>query len=130
MSVSLTEEARADPVFGSLPSELESLQWHGDTFDLPEGAVCLATSATYPNQAFRFGDVAYGVQFHLEVSAAMARDWAEVPEYEEYAERVLGPGSLPGLIAAMEDQAESIRHSGRLLFERWLDSCVPGPAQE
>jgi GMP synthase-like glutamine amidotransferase len=124
MPVTLTAEAIADPVFASLPGELLSLQWHGDTFDLPEGAVRLATSPAYPNQAFRYGDGAYGVQFHLEVSAAMAREWADVPEYEEYAERVLGPGSLPGLISAMEKQAESIRDSGRLLFERWLDSCV------
>jgi hypothetical protein len=51
----------------------------------------------------------------------MARDWADVPEYEEYAERVLGPGSLPGLIGEMEANAERIRESGRLLFERWLD---------
>jgi GMP synthase-like glutamine amidotransferase len=124
LPVTLTGEGRDDPVFAVLPEELVTLQWHGDTFDLPEGAVRLATSPAYPNQAFRYGDGAYGVQFHLEVSAAMAREWADVPEYEEYAERVLGPGSLPGLISAMEKQAESIRDSGRLLFERWLDSCV------
>lgn len=123
MPVTLTEDALGDPVFAGLPRELVSLQWHGDTFDLPDGAVRLATSSVYPNQAFRFGDVAYGVQFHLEVSAAMARDWAAVPEYEEYAERVLGPGSLPGLIGQMEAQAERIRESGRLLFQRWLDAA-------
>jgi GMP synthase (glutamine-hydrolysing) len=126
MPVTLTDEARADPVFAGLPTDLLSLQWHGDTFDLPEGAVRLAFSAAYPNQAFRFGNSAYGVQFHLEVSAAMAHEWAAVPEYEAYAERVLGQGSLPGLIGAMEEQADSIRQSGRLLFERWLDSCVRG----
>jgi GMP synthase-like glutamine amidotransferase len=124
MPVTLTEAALADPVFGGLPSELPSLQWHGDTFDLPDGATLLASSAAYPNQAFRFGDTAYGVQFHLEVSAAMARDWAKVPAYEQYAVRVLGPGSLPGLLAQMEARAETIRESGRLLFERWLASCV------
>ena len=131
MPVTLTDEARADPVFAGLPADLLSLQWHGDTFELPEGAVRLAFSAAYPNQAFRFGDTAYVVQFHLEVSAAMAHEWAAVPEYEAYAERVLGQGSLPGLIGAMEQQAESIRQSGRLLFERWLDACVRatnGPA--
>jgi GMP synthase-like glutamine amidotransferase len=124
MPVTLTGEAREDPVFAGLPTDLLSLQWHGDTFDLPDGGVRLASSDAYPNQAFRFGDAAYGVQFHLEVSAAMAREWAVVPEYEEYAERVLGPGSLPDLLDAMEKQADVIRRSGRLLFERWLDTCV------
>jgi GMP synthase-like glutamine amidotransferase len=124
MPVTLTDEARADPVFAGLPTDLLSLQWHGDTFDLPDGAVRLASSEAYPNQAFRFGASAYGVQFHLEVSAAMAREWAAVPEYEAYADRVLGQGSLPELIGEMEEQADTIRQSGRLLFERWLDTCV------
>lgn len=128
MPVMLTEAALADPVFAGLPRELPSLQWHGDTFDLPEGAVLLASSPAYPNQAFRVGSTAYGVQFHLEVSAAMAREWAQVPAYEEYAERVLGPGSLPGLVAELEGRAEAIRASGRLLFERWLDVCVHVPS--
>ena len=53
LPVSLTGEARSDPVFGEAPHELVTLQWHGDTFDLPDGAVRLASSPAYPNQAFR-----------------------------------------------------------------------------
>jgi GMP synthase-like glutamine amidotransferase len=121
LPVTLTDEALADPVFDGLPRELLTLQWHGDTFDLPDGAVRLASSPAYENQAFRFGRAAYGVQFHLEVSVAMAREWAAVPAYEEYLERVLGPGSLPRLIAEMEEKAETILGSGRRMFERWLD---------
>ena len=89
LPVSMTGEARSDPVFAGAPHELLTLQWHGDTFDLPEGAVRLAGSPAYPNQAFRF-QRAYGVQFHLEVSAEMAREWAEVPEYVASLERTLG----------------------------------------
>jgi GMP synthase (glutamine-hydrolysing) len=80
LPVELTDEGRRDPVFSALPSTLPTLQWHGDTFDLPRGAVRLAGSPSYPNQAFRFQN-AYGVQFHLEVSGAMAREWMDVPEY-------------------------------------------------
>src|SRR5205823_11159223 len=65
LPVELTEAARADPVFSSLPQEFLALQWHGDTFDLPRGAVRLAGSRAYPNQAFRVGETAYGVQYHL-----------------------------------------------------------------
>lgn len=72
LPVSLTDEAREDPVFSGAPDELLTLQWHGDTFDLPSGAVRLASSPAYENQAFRVGR-AYGVQFHLEVSPEMAR---------------------------------------------------------
>ena len=54
LPVELTDEGRADPVFGSLDGGLVTLQWHGDTFDLPGGAVRLARSLAYENQAFRF----------------------------------------------------------------------------
>ena len=79
LPVLLTDEALADPVFAGMPRELLSLQWHGDTFDLPDGATRLAGSPAYPNQAFRVGADAYGVQFHLEVSPPLAREWADVP---------------------------------------------------
>jgi len=120
LPVSMTGEARSDPVFADAPHELLTLQWHGDTFDLPEGAVRLAGSAPYPNQAFRF-ERAYGVQFHLEVSAEMAREWAGVPEYVASLERTLGPEGAPAFLAAIEERAEEMRSAGRSLFERWLD---------
>lgn len=121
LPVRLTEAARADPVFAGLPEELLTLQWHGDTFDLPEGATLLASSPAYPNQAFRVGERAYGVQFHMEVSPAMAREWAEVPAYAEYLDRVLGPGSLPRLIEELEARSDEILEHGRGMFGRWLD---------
>jgi GMP synthase-like glutamine amidotransferase len=124
LTVELTEEGRADPVFAELPRELLTLQWHGDTFDLPEGAVRLAGSPAYPNQAFRFGNAAYGVQFHLEVSSELARTWADVPAYAEALERVLGPGALDDLIGALDAHATALLGHGRLLFERWLDATV------
>ena len=90
MNVELADAVIDDPVFRGLPRSLLTLQWHGDTFDLPEGAVRLAGSSAYPNQAFRWGERAYGVQFHLEVTRDLARQWAVVPEYAAYADRVLG----------------------------------------
>jgi GMP synthase-like glutamine amidotransferase len=97
-----------------------TLQWHGDTFDLPDGAVRLAGSPAYANQAFRV-ERAYGVQFHLEVSAEMAHEWAEVPEYVSSLERTLGADGAPAFLAAIEASAGEMRSAGRALFERWLD---------
>jgi GMP synthase-like glutamine amidotransferase len=121
LPVTLTDEARADPVFQGLPAEFLTLQWHGDTFDLPDGAVALARSPAYANQAFRWGERAYGVQFHLEVDAELAREWAAVPSYAGYLDRVLGPGSLPRLIDELEASAPDMGSRARALFERWLD---------
>jgi len=128
LPVTLTREALDDPVFAGLPRQLPTLQWHGDTFDLPDGAVRLAGSAAYPNQAFRWGGRAYGVQFHVEVSQAMATEWGEVPAYAAYADRVLGTGSLPAVLEAFASAGEEIRGHGRSMFGRFLDHLVAGPA--
>jgi GMP synthase (glutamine-hydrolysing) len=123
LPVSLTPAARNDPVFAGAPADLVTLQWHGDTFDLPTGAVRLAGSPAYPNQAFRVGR-AYGVQFHLEVSGEMAREWAEVPAYVSSLERTLGRDGAPAFLAAIQGRAEEMRAAGRMLFQRWLDHVV------
>jgi GMP synthase-like glutamine amidotransferase len=120
LPVELTPEARRDPVFAGLPDTLVTLQWHGDTFDLPEGATRLAGSPVYPNQAFCLGK-AYGVQFHLEVSPEMAREWADVPAYADSLERVLGADASKDFFAAVEQRSEEMRAQGRAMFERWLD---------
>ncbi len=124
LPVALTEEARADTLFEGLPPELLTLQWHGDTFDLPEGAVRLAGSPAYPNQAFRWGAHAYGVQFHLEVSVPMARAWGAVPEYAAALDRVLGPASIDRLVGELAAHEAELRASGRRLFERWFRRAV------
>jgi GMP synthase (glutamine-hydrolysing) len=124
LPVTLSDAALADPVFAGLPRELLTLQWHGDTFDLPDGAVALASSPAYANQAFRWGSRAYAVQFHLEVSPQMACDWSEVPAYEQSLEDTLGPGSFPVLLREIGDRADELNASGRALFAQWLDSVV------
>ena len=121
LPVFLTEAAGDDPVFAGLPRELLTLQWHGDTFSLPAGAVLLARSPAYPNQAFRVGRAAYGVQFHLELSREMAAEWADVPTYAEALRQVLGPGAEAVLVDELAAHADELRAHGRALFERWLD---------
>jgi len=123
LPVELTEDALADPVFAGLPPSLPALQWHGDTFELPDGAVRLAGSSAYPNQAFRYRN-AYGLQFHLEVSTAMALEWADVPEYDAALRRVLGPDGTSMIVRAVEERAGEMLQLGRTLFERFVDRVV------
>jgi GMP synthase (glutamine-hydrolysing) len=124
LPVEITAEGRADPVFAGVPDHLVTLQWHGDTFDLPEGAVRLAGSPAYRNQAFRYAN-AYGVQFHLEVSDEMAQAWTDVPAYAASLERTLGPGAAARFLTSIEERSAEMRGNGRRLFERWLDTFVP-----
>ncbi|WP_234872337.1 glutamine amidotransferase-related protein [Allitabrizicola rongguiensis] len=62
-----------------LPDTLHMVQAHFHTFDIPEGAVHLAASPLYPNQAFRVGDRVYGLQFHPEVTIEGFRRWQGRP---------------------------------------------------
>jgi GMP synthase-like glutamine amidotransferase len=125
LPVTLTAEGLADPIFAGLPQTFPTLQWHGDTFDLPDGATLLASSPACPNQAFRFGRLADGVQFHVEVLPAMAREWAQVPEYVGYADRVLGAGGMERLLREFDAAEAGMRSTGRSLFARWAELAVP-----
>jgi GMP synthase (glutamine-hydrolysing) len=73
--VQLTDAGAADQLLGAMNRTETVLQWHGDTFDLPEGAVWLARSERCPNQAFRISPNIYGFQFHLEVTPEMLTEW-------------------------------------------------------
>ncbi len=73
--VNLTDKGKQDSLFTGLPSQLNVFQWHEDIFEIPKGALHLAESQTCPNQAFRFGANAYGLQFHVEVTPEMIESW-------------------------------------------------------
>lgn len=74
-----TPAAAEDPLFAGWSAKERIFQLHQDTFELPAGAVHLATSDLYPGQAFRYGSNAYGLQFHLEVDEPMIRRWMTIP---------------------------------------------------
>ena len=61
-------------LFSGIENPMTAFQWHSDTFDLPDQAIRLAGSSRYPNQAFRIGN-AVGLQFHLEIDAALVQLW-------------------------------------------------------
>ncbi len=74
--VSLEKAAKTDPLFKTLGNEIKVFQWHEDTFDLPKDAVLLAKKNGM-NQAFRVGDNAWGLQFHIEVDGDMIIAWCK-----------------------------------------------------
>jgi len=80
--VSLTKVGTEDTCFSKLPKTFPVFQWHEDTFDIPSAGKLIATSTPVPNQAFRYGENAYGLQFHLEVTAEMIREWMKTYEEE------------------------------------------------
>jgi GMP synthase-like glutamine amidotransferase len=121
LEVELTAAGRDDPLFAGIGELPVTLQWHGDTFDLPDGAVRLARSPMARNQAFRVGERAYGIQFHLEVTGKMAREWATIPAYRASLESTLGEREGDEFIAAVERRAGELHSPARTLIANWLE---------
>jgi GMP synthase (glutamine-hydrolysing) len=121
LPVELTAEGREHPLFAGIDEPLVTLQWHGDTFDLPEGATLLASSPAARHQAFQTGEAGYGVQFHMEVTAEMARDWAKVPAYRKSLAQTLGEERGAEFLAEVERRAAELHPAAKRLFGNWLD---------
>jgi GMP synthase-like glutamine amidotransferase len=100
--ITLQPAAKVDPLMGGLPSPLEVFHWHGDRWELPEGAVLLASSEKCDHQAFRIGEKAYGFQFHMEITPETPPIWAEAYN-DELARHPENPGA-----AAIAEQSKRL----------------------
>ncbi len=80
--VELTEEGRDHPLLQDIPDRFLAFHWHGDTFEIPSGAVHLARSEACENQAFLYEDYVLGLQFHLEVGPENVAALVEHCEHE------------------------------------------------
>ncbi|HLH79304.1 MAG TPA: gamma-glutamyl-gamma-aminobutyrate hydrolase family protein [Chthonomonas sp.] len=119
--LSLTPEAAADPLWQSIPPTFMAFHWHGDVFDLPQGAVPLASSALTPHQAFRYGDKAYGFLFHMEVNETMIQDMVRT-----FSEEVQEAGGDANQILAETAQHLAPLHTiGHQVFSRWVALLKP-----
>lgn len=96
----------------------EVYQWHKEGFELPSGAALLATGSVFPHQAFRYGEAAYGTQFHPEITRAMIDRWiSKVPEQLEL------PGAQPydAHMQGFDRHATSVEQwLRRFLVQDWL----------
>jgi GMP synthase-like glutamine amidotransferase len=74
----LTAEGKADPLFRDIPAAITTFENHYEATRNTPGAVPLVTGGACPVQAFRIGSKTYGVQFHVEVTIDIIRDWIRV----------------------------------------------------
>ena len=95
------------------------LHWHGETFDLPTGAILLASTEQYAHQAFAYGRHALALQFHIEATAAGLENWY-VGHSAEIAQI---PGlSVAGLRQQAQQHATTTAGLGKSIFADWLDA--------
>lgn len=116
-----TTAGRSDPIFASFGGASPVFQWHSYTFDIPPGAVHLARTATCENQAFRYGDNAYGFQFHPEMDPASIERWLALPDYrDDLIAAGLGTDAAATL-AAGEASLKKMETAAATMFEKFLD---------
>lgn len=115
----LTDAGRASPLAELAPERTAVLHWHGDTFDLPAGAVRLASTARYPNQAFAWGRRGLAMQFHPEVTAEGLEAW-----YVGHAVEIKHSAgvSVAGLRADAGRWAGQLRRCSDQFLGSWLAS--------
>ena len=118
--VQLTDEGKNDPLFQGLPGYQQVIHWHEDIFDLPDGAVRLATGESTVNQAFRIGQRAYGLQYHIEVTADMFNTWFRLHDNQNGVVKVLGPDGPEALERDWLTRYPVYRSHARILFENFL----------
>lgn len=110
-----------DPIFENVGTICTCFQWHGaEVTKLPPGAITIATSLSCAIQAQRMGDRAYGLQFHLELTATTATEWGQIPEYIAALERVRGPGALPALQASVAENFGALHNAATMIFSNFL----------
>ena len=121
LPIDITPEGARDPLLSDLNPRQHIMQWHEDTFALPQGATRLMTGATTANQAFRYGDTAYGFQCHFEITPAHATMWIE--EFNHVILKKLGEAE--GTKAVNRARAEFKQHIAaanefcRVVAGRW-----------
>jgi GMP synthase (glutamine-hydrolysing) len=113
--IGLTEKGVEDPLFKGFKHTFPALEWHGDTFEIPEEAVKLAESELCTNQAFRFKN-AYGLQFHLETTPGMLAEWTDV-----YADELNEEGiDAAVMLKETEKKADIHRELSNQLFTNFF----------
>lgn len=86
-----------EPALAGIRAREVMLHWHGDTFDLPRGAVHLASTEICPHQAFRLGTRLFALQFHCELAAETIASW--VREDADFVALANGPGGGQRILA-------------------------------
>lgn len=120
--VTLSAQGQADALFTGCPQSFTPLHWHSDVYNLPAGATLLASTQMTPCQAFRFGNNAYGVLFHMEITPGVLAGWAN-----EFASEMAEVGLTESdLLAGGDTHLPTLEPIGRGVFERWAKMLNTG----
>ncbi len=119
--VQLSKAALLDTVWKEAPQKFTAFHWHGDVFNVPEGAVSLASSELTPCQAFRYGTNAYGLLFHLEVTEGIINDMVRAFDDELAQARI----DARRITKEARNNLPASQKIGATVFDRWCALLQP-----
>ena len=120
MTVELTPDGKTDPLFRDLGSRMTVFQWHGaEVSALPREATVLASSPHCAVQAFRYGEWAYGLQYHVEITGDTVDEWAAIPVYAAALENALGEDALAVLRGDVANRLSAFGDDCRSLYRNF-----------
>ena len=120
-SVTLTDDGVDDPLFARGERELTVFQLHGDTYELPPDAVNLATSPLYEQQAFRWGEIVYGFQFHMEFTESIIARLAQEAESQRFMTDA--GADLKHIVAESPAHVRNLTDTAQRVFENYFTQC-------
>jgi len=117
LTVDKTAQGNQDGMLQNISNPMLALQWHGaEVFELPNGAAVLANSSACPIQSFRYGDRAYGLQFHVEVTEQTVPQWASIPACEAVW-KTMGVGALQTLKDEVDAALPQLNRDARAIYD-------------
>jgi len=119
--VSLTPEGLADLLLDGFGDGMDVFQWHSaEVKEMPQGAVHLAENDACSVQAFRYGDYAYGLQFHVELTAETVPEWRDIPAYAASLTEIFGPGGAARLEADVIPRLPAYAETAMRLHQNFM----------
>ena len=122
LDVHLNDAGRCDPLFANMPGTSTALQWHSvEVQELPDDSIVLASSPACEVQSFKTGRHAYGIQYHVEMTADTVAEWGLVPAYQAALESTLGASALAEMEHGVADHLTEFTDNARQLYENFVD---------
>ena len=122
LELAITPDGERDALLKNLPPRHRLMEWHEDTFELPEGAVHLIEGRGCRNQAFRLGTRSYGFQCHFEATPELVESWIGVGR--QGLTRHFGEGApkeVDRVRAEMAGHSAAQRKFADVVSDRWID---------
>jgi len=121
MSVALTEAGQSSPFLAGIPRQIPCFQWHSaQVTRAPDDAQILASSPACAINAMSWGQRAFSIQFHVEITPTTVSEWGAIPEYAAALEKALGKGAIDRLEQSANGRMTDFNTIARRLYENFM----------